>query len=117
MIKSFVKISLGIVMLASTSNLLYSCKDKKKPDVVEPAPAPTEPASVTPTAPVVITADDSLRTKLVDALKDHPGVTATVNNGEITLTGEIRRPVLKPLMLSLQTLRPKNIKNELIIKD
>ncbi|MEO6949557.1 MAG: BON domain-containing protein [Ginsengibacter sp.] len=51
-----------------------------------------------------------------DATKDFPGVTGTVNNGEITLTGTIKRNDLQKLMQSLQSLNPTKINNQLTIQ-
>jgi hyperosmotically inducible periplasmic protein len=75
--------------------------------ITPPPPAP---------APVQITADDPLKTAVKDATKDFPGVVAEVNDGVITLTGEIKRSSLKTLMQSLNTLKPKKIENKLTIK-
>jgi hypothetical protein len=67
-------------------------------------------------APVQISSDDSLQNGMKDALKDYPSVNGTVNNGEITLTGDINRDRLTPLMQSLQSLHPKKINNNLTVK-
>lgn len=69
-----------------------------------------------PPAPVEISADDQLSKTVNDALKDYPGVTGTVKDGVITLTGEIKRSSLQKLMQSLNTLKPKKIDNKLTIK-
>ena len=68
------------------------------------------------TAPVVIAEDDALTKAVADATKDHPTVKATVNDGVVTLTGEIKRPQLQQLMMTLQGLKPKKIDNQLVIK-
>ena len=104
---------LVIGLLLSTGVAVTSCKSKPKETtndnttVTTPEPVP---------APVVISADDSLRSGITDATKDFPGVTATVNNGEITLTGEVTRSRLPTLIQSLNSLRPKKINNKLTIK-
>jgi hypothetical protein len=67
------------------------------------------------TQPVTIAPDAELQQKVTDATKDFPGVTATVKEGEITLTGNITRNKLEPLMMSLNTLHPKKINNNLTI--
>ncbi len=67
-------------------------------------------------APVVIAGDDALSTSVRDATKDHPGVTATVSDGVITLTGDIDRASLPILMQKLNSLQPKKIENKLNIK-
>lgn len=68
------------------------------------------------TAPVEISADESLRNSVRDAIKDHPGVTADVNDGVITVTGEIKRADLQTLMQKLNALNPKKVENKLTIK-
>jgi osmotically-inducible protein OsmY len=68
------------------------------------------------TAPVEITADDPLASGVRDATKDFPGVNATVNDGVITLTGEISKASNQKLMMALNTLKPKKIDNKLTIK-
>jgi hyperosmotically inducible periplasmic protein len=69
-----------------------------------------------PPAPVIIAADDPLTKGVSDALKDFPAVKADVKDGIITLTGEANKADLKRIMSSLNTLKPKKINNQLIIK-
>ena len=67
-------------------------------------------------APVTISPDDSLTTMAKDAVKDYPGVTATANNGEVTLTGTIERAKLPKLMMAVNAMHPKKVNNNLTIK-
>ncbi len=67
-------------------------------------------------APVQVSTDDALTTGVMDATKDHPTVQATVNDGVVTLTGEIKRDQLSKLMMTLNSLKPKKIENQLTIK-
>ena len=60
-------------------------------------------------APVVITPDDPLTSAVKDATKDFPGVTATVNDGVITVTGEIKADDWRRLKMALDGLRPKRV--------
>lgn len=73
----------------------------------------------TTVAPVVeapvITPDDSLTTALKDALKDHPGVAGTVNDGVVTLTGAIKKADLPKLIQKINALKPKKIDNQLTV--
>ena len=69
-----------------------------------------------PAAPVEITADDPLKASVDNTIKDYPGVAATVKDGVITLTGQIKRADLQNLMKALNTLKPKKIENQLTIK-
>ena len=69
-----------------------------------------------PAAPVTVNTDSALTQGVADATKDFPTVKATVNNGEITLTGTIKRADLTKLMQSLNTLKPSKINNQLTIK-
>ena len=67
-------------------------------------------------APVVITADDPLKASVDATLRTYPGVSATIQDGVVTLTGEIKRADLQNLMMALNTLKPKKIENKLTIK-
>lgn len=102
-------------LMFSTSVYVTSCKGKQKDTTTAADTTATTPVQSAP-APVEISADDSLTKGVKDATKDHPGVHAAVNNGEITLTGEIKRSRLPGLMQSLNSLRPKKINNQLTIK-
>ena len=68
-----------------------------------------------PAAPVEITADDPLKASVDNTIKEYPGVAATVKDGVITLTGQIKRADLQNLMKALNTLKPKKIENQLTI--
>lgn len=103
-------------MCLGTGFFFASCKNKSK---IESETTTTQPQDTLPApsnAPVIITADDSLKTGVRDATKDFPGVKADVENGEITLTGEIQRSQLSNLIQSLNSLKPKKINNKLTIK-
>jgi hypothetical protein len=63
-----------------------------------------------------VSPDDALSQGVTDATKDFPTVKASVSNGEITLTGNIKRADLQKLMQSLNSLNPKKINNQLTIK-
>ena len=74
-------------------------------------------ASAAPaTTPVTITADAPLAKSVTDATKDYPTVNAAVNNGVITLTGEIKKASLPKLMMALNGLHPKKVDNKLTVK-
>jgi hypothetical protein len=102
-----------LVLLASFagSMALPSCKNKKADTTTN-----TTTADTLGTAPVQISTDDQLINGVKDATKDFPGVTATVNNGEVTLTGSIKRDRLPTLMQSIQALQPKKVNNNLTIE-
>jgi osmotically-inducible protein OsmY len=115
-------VSKGVVTLTG------QCKDEMSKTAAESTIAKIEgvkqvvnnctiaPPPPPPPAPVAITADDPLSKGVADATKDYPTVKASVNEGVITLTGEIKRPELKKLMESLHSLKPKKIDNKLTIK-
>jgi hyperosmotically inducible protein len=68
-------------------------------------------------APVVITADDPLKVSVDATIKAYTGVKATVQDGVVTLTGEIKKANLQKLMMALNALKPKSIDNtQLTIK-
>jgi hyperosmotically inducible protein len=64
--------------------------------VVAPAPAP-----------VVNDNDALLASQVVDATKDFPTVTASVNDGIITVTGELDKAKVQVLKMALDNLKPK----------
>lgn len=64
------------------------------------------PAAV---APVVVTADDPLTKAVADATKDYPGVTASVKDGVVSVTGEITKDKWKKLKMALDGLHPKKV--------
>ena len=68
-------------------------------------------------APVEITADEPLNRSVNDVVKDYKGVSAEVNNGVVTLTGDIKRDDLQKLMASIHSLKPKSVENKLTVKN
>ena len=89
-----------------------ACKNKKA-DTTTPN---TTTVDSTNKAPVQISTDDQLTLGVKDATKDFPGVTASVNEGEVTLTGKIKRDRLPVLMQSIQALHPKKVNNNLTVQ-
>lgn len=66
--------------------------------------------------PVVINPDETLIATVNTVLSQFAGVAATVNQGVVTLTGEIKRADLPQLMQALNALNPKSIENKLTVK-
>lgn len=94
-------------MAATTAQGIKGVKSVVNNLTVTPPPPPPAP---------VVNPDSALTQGVTDATKDFPTVTATVNNGEITLTGSIKRADLTKLMQTLNTLHPTKINNQLTIK-
>ena len=70
-----------------------------------------------PPAPVQITPDDPLKAAVDNAIRTYPGVKASIQNGVVTLSGEIKKADLQKLMIALNSLKPKSIDNtQLTIK-
>jgi hyperosmotically inducible protein len=67
-------------------------------------------------APVVINTDAVLNTSVSEVVKTYSGVSATVKDGVVTLTGNIKRDQLPNLIKSVQELKPKKVENKLTIK-
>ena len=72
-------------------------------------------ATVTP-PPVVISADDSLKTNVAAALKAYPTLTADVKDGVVTLTGNVKKTELPKVMQAVSALHPKKIENQATVK-
>ena len=70
----------------------------------------------TPSAPVEINNDETLKTSVNDVVKKYKGVEADVKDGVVTLRGEIKRSNLQDLIISLNELKPRKVENQLVIK-
>ena len=77
--------------------------------ITQAAPAMTQDNNPT------ITPDNMLSEKVNQILTDYPLVTATVNDGMITLNGTIERAELPDLMKKLNETQPKKVENLLKI--
>lgn len=108
-------VSFSLVLTLLAGFTLQSCGNKKKDAKTTTTTTTTDNTNGSAT-PVTVSGDEELRKGVTDATKDFPGVTATVNNGEITLTGTIQRDRLPTLMQSLNSLQPKRINNNLTIQ-
>ncbi len=109
--KTFKTLSIAALLIAALQ--FPACKGENKADDSKD----TTTVATQTTEPVNVADDDQLTTKTKDATKDFPGVTATVGNGEITLSGNIDRDKLPNLMKSLNALNAKKINNNLTIND
>jgi len=69
-----------------------------------------------PPPPPVINPDAALNTALNDIIGAYNTVKATVQDGVVTLTGEIKRSQLTELMQKITAANPKKIENKLQIK-
>ncbi|HEY6978400.1 MAG TPA: BON domain-containing protein [Chitinophagaceae bacterium] len=114
----------GMLLLIFAAGLATSsCKGKEKNNEntntatsVDTSSATTMDTSTAATIAPATSMDDSLRTQLKDATKDYPDVTATVENGEVTLTGTITKEKLPKLMQAVHALNPRKVNNNLTIK-
>ena len=91
---------------------LSSCKGKSDKNTTNTTQDST---SATTTAPVEVSPDETLRNGVKDATKDYPTVTASVADGEVTLTGTLERSKLPALMQSINSLNPKKVNNQLTL--
>ena len=106
---------LFVALICTAGIFVVSCKGKEK-NTTTTDTVITAPKMDNATAPVEINPDAALTTMSNDAVKDYPGISATVNNGEITITGNITREKLPKLMMALNAIHPKKINNQLTIK-
>jgi hypothetical protein len=109
------KLALLLLILSTAGLVTTSCKNKNKDTAPTTQTAPLD-TTINTTAPVQVSPDDSLTQGLQDITKDFPGVNATVNNSEVTLTGTIKRDRLPKLMQSIHALNPKKVNNNLTIQ-
>ena len=109
------KITYLLLILSMAGIMTTSCKNKKNDTTTTTQTTPAD-TSINTTAPVQVSPDDALTKGVQDATKDYPGVSATVNNGEVTLTGTIKKDRLPKLMQSIHALNPKKVNNNLTIQ-
>jgi len=110
--------SLLICFIFSTGVAFTSCKGKSEKSTdntsaTETTTPVTAPVDTVASAPVNVATDDALKAGVQDATKSYKGVKTEVANGEVTLTGTIKRSELPALMMALNSLRPKKINNNL----
>lgn len=67
-------------------------------------------------APVNINPDQELTSGVQRITARYEGVEGEVNDGVITLRGQLKRDSLQQLMMDLNALRPKKIENQLVLK-
>jgi hyperosmotically inducible protein len=73
-------------------------------------------ATVVETAPVMVSADQTLSTAVAAVVSAYPGLIANVQDGVLTLSGEVKKSDLPKIMQALNALRPKKIENKAAIK-
>ena len=88
-----------------------SCKNKKDNTTPATTTTTTDQNNANTTAPV-IAGDEDLKRGVQDAIKDNPGVTASVYNGEITLSGTIEKDNWIRLKQTLDGLNPKKVNSD-----
>ena len=66
--------------------------------------------------PVTISTDNTLNSGVERITARYSGVQADVNDGVITLRGQLKRDSLQQLMMDLNALQPKKIENQLVLK-
>ncbi|WP_281232646.1 BON domain-containing protein [Flavobacterium gelatinilyticum] len=75
-----------------------------------------EPNKEPAAAAVIINSDADLDKSVHKVVDSYDGVSVTVVGGIVTLSGEIKKDQLQPLMQSIQELKPKKVDNKLTIK-
>lgn len=97
-----------LALVLGTGSGLSSCKNKAKDTTTTTTTVDTTVRNT----PVEITPDDPLRKGVQDAIKDYPGVTATVDDGVIILEGSIERERWTKLNQTLMSLSPKRVNSD-----
>ena len=110
--------SLICVLIFSAGLTSMSCKSKTKntDNTTTASPVDSTSSMIDTATTIQVSPDATLQKGVEDAVKDYPDVKATVENGEITLTGDISRDRLPKLMMALNSLHPKKINNNLTVK-
>jgi hyperosmotically inducible protein len=66
-------------------------------------------APVVPEPVINISPDDAMSTQVATAVKDFPGIAATVKDGVISVAGELKKDQWKTLKMALDALGPKKV--------
>lgn len=106
-----------MLLAVALATSLISCKGRynsagSADSVVQVIPADTSPVK----PPVVMAPDDSLTMKVKEAVKDYAGVTATINNHEVILTGTIAKDSIAKLLDAVNATHPKKLVNNVTVK-
>lgn len=75
-----------------------------------------EPGVEPAAAAVIINSDSDLDKSVSKLIEAYKGVSATVVGGVVTLSGEIKRSELQPLIQRVQELKPQKVDNKLTVK-
>lgn len=67
-------------------------------------------------APVTVNSDATLTTSVNEVIKAYQGVSATIVDGVVTLSGTLSKDKVPTLIQSIQELQPKKVENKLTIK-
>ncbi|ANI88549.1 hypothetical protein A9P82_04100 [Arachidicoccus ginsenosidimutans] len=98
----------SLIIAGTTLMALPACKHKPANTDTQMT-ADTSAVSAAPAPTVTTSPDDALTTAVKDAVKDFPTVTATVNDGVITATGELEKSKIIVLKQALDALHPKKV--------
>ncbi len=74
--------------------------------------------TVTPPPPVIVINPDDVLSKGIDSTlsaKGFKGITSKVSNGEVTLTGTVKKSDLQKVMQAANEMKPKKVVNQLVI--
>ena len=104
----------GVVTLSGQCND-ENCKTNAENSVKEIDGVKSVVNNIT-VVPVAIAPDNTLNSGVERITARYPGVSADVNDGTITLRGQIKRDSLQQLMMDLNALNPKKVENQLVIK-
>lgn len=74
-----------------------------------PVVTPTPPTPAIDSTQVTVSSDDQLKTGVNTVIKDYPGVSASVKDGVVTVTGETTASKWKLLKQTLDALKPKQV--------
>jgi heme-binding NEAT domain protein len=105
------------VLLSSAFALMLAVSCKSKTETTTTTTGTGDTSTINYTAPVDTASNSNLEAGLQDALKDNPGVTGRVQNGEIHLKGTIEKDKWVSLNQTLMSLNPtKVVSDSLTIK-
>lgn len=91
-----------VTLVLSLALVAFSCKKNEASPISKVAEVPAVVKEVVATASAI---DPAIQQKLTDAVKDFPAVKVSVENGELTLTGDVTAEQARKIKMSVDALK------------
>jgi osmotically-inducible protein OsmY len=113
--------NVSATVLKGVVTLVGQCKNDKDRERAEKAIKKIDDVkevinNITVTPDIIVTSDKELKEQTSKVVKKYKHVRADVNEGVITLRGEVDKNDLQQLISDLNSLRPRRVENQLVVE-